>query len=141
MGDLAQLLAVSAVVTGLAHTLTKERIFAPLRKKLGGMETWLGYLISCPYCASHYIAFVLVPITETYAVQVPHEWGILSGLLSWFLSSILVTFIAALFRITFYFVDEKHNLTRSEKELVRKEVQAAPQMTPFPRAPSAPKAR
>lgn len=121
MDELAQLLAVSAVVTGLSHTLTKERIFAPLRERLGGMKTWFGYLVSCPYCASHYIAFVLVPLTGTYAVRVPHDWGLVADLLSWFLSSILVTFVAAFFRIVFYFVDEKQSLTRSEKELVRQE--------------------
>ena len=121
MEGLAQLLAVSAVVTGLSHTLTKERLFAPLRERLGGMDTWFGYLVSCPYCASHYVAFVLVPLTNTYAIRVPHDWDLAADLLSWFFSSILVTFVAAFFRIVFYFVDEKQSLVRSEKELVRQE--------------------
>src|SRR5690606_2608622 len=99
----------------------KERLFAPLREKLGGKDTWFGYLVSCPYCASHYIAFVLVPLTETYVIRVPHDWGVFAGVLSWFLSSILVTFIGAFLRIVFYFVDEKQSLVRSEKELVRLE--------------------
>lgn len=123
MGDLAQLLAVSAVVTGLSHTLTKERIFASLRERLGGKKTWAGYLVSCPYCASHYIAFVLVPLTGTYVVQVPYDWGFASSLLTWFFSSILVTFVAAFLRIIFYFVDEKQGLVRTEKELVRHEAE------------------
>ena len=126
MEEFAQLLAVSAVVTGLSHTLTKERIFAPLRERLGGMDTWLGYLVSCPYCASHYIAFVLVPLTNTYVIRVPHDWGLASDVLGWFLSSILVTFVAAFFRIAFYFVDEKQSLVRSEKELVRQEARREP---------------
>lgn len=104
---------------GLSHTLTKERIFASLRERLGGKETWLGYLVSCPYCASHYIAFALVPLTATYLVRVAVDWGALTRILEWFLSSILVTVVAAFLRIVFYFVDEKQGLTRTEKELVR----------------------
>ena len=70
-----QLLAVSLVVMGLSHTIARERIFQPLRARLGGKDTWLGYLISCPYCVSHWIAFILVPLTGTYAVNVVPRWG------------------------------------------------------------------
>jgi hypothetical protein len=42
MGDPVQLFAVSAVTMGLSHTIAKERLFAPLRARLGGKETWLG---------------------------------------------------------------------------------------------------
>jgi hypothetical protein len=107
-----QLLAVSLVVMGMAHTLSRERLFAPLRRRLGGSETWLGYLVSCPYCASHWIAFALVPITGTYAVSVPYDWGFFTTLARWFLSSILVSVIAAFFRIGFYFIDESQGLIR-----------------------------
>jgi uncharacterized membrane protein len=110
--SLFQLLAVSAVVMGLAQTITKEKIFEPLRDRLGGKETWLGYLVSCPYCVSHWLAFALVPITGTYAVQVAVEWGILSRLLSWLLSSLLVVVIAAFLRVAFWYVDETQGLVR-----------------------------
>jgi hypothetical protein len=110
--SLFQLLAVSAVVMGLAQTITKEKIFEPLRDRLGGKETWLGYLVSCPYCVSHWLAFALVPITGTYAVQVAVEWGILSRLLSWLLSSMLVVVIAAFLRVAFWYVDETQGLVR-----------------------------
>jgi hypothetical protein len=63
--SLFHLVTVSAVVMGLSQTLTRERIFEPLRTRLGGKRTWLGYLVSCPYCASHGIAFVLVPLTPS----------------------------------------------------------------------------
>ncbi|MGZ6133025.1 MAG: hypothetical protein ACXWK9_01135 [Myxococcaceae bacterium] len=53
MSYLGQLVALSAVVMGIAQTLTRERMFESLRQRLGGNETWLGYLVSCPYCASH----------------------------------------------------------------------------------------
>lgn len=107
-----QLIAVSLVVMGIAHTIARERLFAPLRERLGGPDSWLGYMVSCPYCLSHWLAFVLVPLTGTYAVQIPYDWGFLTTLARWFLSSILVTVIAAFFRIGFYFIDEGQGLLR-----------------------------
>jgi hypothetical protein len=105
-------IAVSLVVMGLSHTIARERIFGWLRARLGGQDTWLGYLVSCPYCASHWIAFVLVPLTGTYPVEVPYDWGFLTIILRWFLGSIFVTVIAAFFRIGFYFIDEGQGFIR-----------------------------
>ena len=131
MVRLFQLFAVSAVVMGVSQTLAKERIFAPLRERLGGQETWLGYLVSCPYCVSHYVAFVLVPLTGTYAIDVVVE-GWLGSALRWFLSSLLVTVIAAFFRVVFWFMDESQGLVRrrqkteeetATKRLMRKHVE------------------
>jgi hypothetical protein len=113
-----QLLLVSAIVMGMSQTLTRERIFEPLRRRLGGKDTWLGYLVSCPYCASHAIAFVVVPLTGTYAVDVALAPGPVASVLRWFLSSILVTVIAAFFRVVFWLVDEQQALARKEKQLV-----------------------
>lgn len=119
--SLVQLFAVSLVVMGLAHTLTRERIGEPLRRRLGGKETWLGYLVSCPYCVSHWIAFLLVPLTGTYFVDVVPQWGAVTGVLRWFLSSILVTVIAAFFRVIFYYVDETQGLIKRRQRSVEEE--------------------
>ena len=115
---LFKLFAVSAVVMGIAQTISRERIFAPIRDRCGGKETWLGYLVSCPYCASHYIAFVVVPLTGAYYVTVQVQWGIVTSVLNWFLSSILVTVIAAFYRVFFYFVDESQGLVRRRQRVV-----------------------
>lgn len=114
-----QFLEVSAVVMGMSHTIAKERMFAPLRERLGGKKTWLGYLVSCPYCASHWLAFVLVPLTGIYVIDIPYAWGWFALVLEWFLASILVTVAAGFFRIVFYLVDEAQSLTRSEKRVVQ----------------------
>jgi hypothetical protein len=116
--DAFRLLAVSAVVMGISHTVARERIFLPLRERLGGKETWLGYLVSCPYCASHWVAFVLVPLTRLYVLRTPYAWGYLTSIIDWFLSSILVTVIAAFFRIAFYFIDETQGLVRRQQRKV-----------------------
>ncbi|WP_309892679.1 hypothetical protein [Archangium sp.] len=121
MTDLFQLFAVSAVVMGISQTITKERIFAPLRERLGGKETFCGYLVSCPYCTSHYVAFALVPLTGTYAIPVV-VGGWAGIVLSWFLSSILVTVIAAFYRVFFWFVDEAQGLVRRRQRTEEEEI-------------------
>jgi hypothetical protein len=121
---LLRLILVSAVVMGLSHTIAKEKIFDPLRRASGGMSTWRGYLISCPYCASHWLAFVLVPLTGTYLIRVTPRWGFVSTVLDWFLSSILVTVVAAFLRVGFYFVDEGQRLTRERKKITQAELEA-----------------
>ncbi len=125
-----KILMLSLVVMGMAHTVARERIFAPLRDRCGGRETWLGYLVSCPYCASHWIAFVLVPLTGTYGIEIPHQWGALSWVLRWFLSSILVAVLAAFLRIGFYFIDESQSLAREHKKAVEHELEENEQHLP-----------
>lgn len=112
--SLFQIFAVSAVVMGMSHTIAKEKVFAWLRERLGGKQTYVGYLVSCPYCNSHWIAFALVPLTGTWVVDVAPEWGVLSTIMRWFFSSIFITVAAAFLRIAFYFVDESQGLLRRE---------------------------
>ena len=121
MTDLFQLFAVSAVVMGISQTITRERIFAPLRERLGGKEKFCGYLVSCPYCTSHYVAFILVPLTGTYPIQVV-VGGWVGTVLSWFLSSILLTVVAAFYRVLFWFVDESQGLVRRRQRTEEEEV-------------------
>lgn len=124
MHGVGQLLAVSLIVMGLSHTISRERICEPLRTRLGGKETWLGYLVSCPYCVSHWIAFVLVPITGTLPVHVVPRLGPAAGVVRWLLSSILVAVLAAFFRVIFYFVDETQGLVKRRQRSVEEETEA-----------------
>ena len=123
MSYFGHLVALSAVVMGIAQTLTRERLFEPLRSRLGGHETWLGYLVSCPYCASHWVAFILVPLTGIYGIRVQVRWGVLTTLLDWFLSSMLVVVIAAFLRVAFWFVDESQGLVRRRKRVIEQVAQ------------------
>lgn len=112
------LLLVSAVVMCIAHTITKERIFLGLRNRLGGKDTFFGYLASCPYCASHWVAFIVTPLTGAFYLRVPYDWGMWSTIGTWILSSILVTIVAAFLRIFFFFVDESQGLVRRRQREV-----------------------
>jgi hypothetical protein len=116
-----KLLTVSLVVMGLSHTIARERLFAPLRRALGGHDSWLGYLVSCPYCVSHWMAFLLVPLTGAYGIEVVPRWGLLSAVLRWLLSSVLVTVVAAFLRVAFYFVDETQGLVRRQQKTVEEQ--------------------
>ena len=120
---LLKILLVSAVTMGLSHTLAREKLFEPLRNKLGGMSTWRGYLLSCAYCASHWLAFLLVPLTGAYGIRVAPRWPVISPLLDWFLSSILVTVVAAVLRVGFYFIDEEARLARTRKQVTQTRAQ------------------
>src|SRR5690349_3439948 len=113
-----QLLTVSLVVMGLAHTIARERLFAPLRDRLGNHDTWPGYFVTCPYCLSHWLAFAIVPVTRTYAIDVPYDWGTVGWIIRWFLSSVLVAVVAAFFRIGFYFIDESQGFIRKRQRAV-----------------------
>jgi uncharacterized membrane protein (DUF106 family) len=121
---LLKIVLVSAVTMGLSHTIAREKLFEPLRNVCGGMNTWLGYLISCPYCASHWLAFLLVPLTGAYGIRVSPRWPVISPVLDWFLSSILVTVIAAVLRVGFYFIDEEARLAKTKKRVTQVEAES-----------------
>lgn len=118
----SQVFVVSAIVMGLSHTIAKERIFKRIRSALGEKETFCGYLVSCPYCNSHWLAFLFVPLTGTYVVDVAWDLGPATPFVRWFLSAIFVTVCAAFLRIGFYFIDESQGLLR--REIVKTEAEA-----------------
>jgi len=117
-----QIFVVAAVVMGLSHTIAREKIFERARAALGGKETSLGYLVSCPYCCSHWLAFLFVPLTQTYVIAANPAWGLAGVVLRWFVSAIFVTVLAAFLRIAFYLVDESQGLVR--REIVKTEAEA-----------------
>jgi len=120
--ELGQLIGLAIVVMGLSHMITRERLFHGLRARLGGKETWAGYLVSCPYCVSHWIALVLVPVTGVYPLDVAPRWGAAGGVIRWLLASVLVATLAAFWRVVFYFVDESQGLVRRQQKAVEESV-------------------
>ena len=126
-----QLFAVSAVVMGLSYTIAKEEMFRGFRDRCGGRDTWLGYLVSCPYCLSHWVAFVIVPLTGTYYVRMgARDIPFVTPIVDWFLSSILVTVVEAFLRVIFFFVDETQGFVRRRKRVAEKEAEAIEEQLP-----------
>jgi len=60
VGDYLDALAISLAVATASMTLTKAKIFDSLRQGVAHRSPWLGELIHCPYCASHWISLALV---------------------------------------------------------------------------------
>lgn len=55
-------LTLSLVVATASLTLTKAKVFGALRRWVARRSKWLGELIHCPYCASHWISLLLVVV-------------------------------------------------------------------------------
>jgi len=55
-------LGLSLVASTTSVTLTKARVFRELREVVTGWNAWLGKLVHCPYCMSHWISLVLVMV-------------------------------------------------------------------------------
>lgn len=60
MNTLWQLLMLSLAVAAIATTISLSTLFGPVRRWTVKRSRYFGTLISCPYCSSHWIAFVAV---------------------------------------------------------------------------------
>ena len=66
----------TTVVLGFAigavcFTLARTKITQPLREKIKARNTWLGNLVGCPYCLSHWFAFGAAGL---YRPRIVHLW-------------------------------------------------------------------
>ncbi len=53
-------LILSLPVSAITLTITKSSLFERLREWALERNEWLGKLVSCPYCTSHWVSFALV---------------------------------------------------------------------------------
>jgi hypothetical protein len=120
---LPRLFVVASLVMGASHTIAKERLFEPVRRRLG-QDTWAGYLVSCPYCASHWVALLVVPLTDAYFVEVTAMPQPMRGAVRWLLSAVFVATVAAYLRVAFYVVDVAQGVLRRLERLEDAELRA-----------------
>lgn len=66
---IASILALA--VAALSLTITKAAIFEGLRQWVKGRSSLFGKLVSCPYCTSHWLSFILVGIYHPVIVESP----------------------------------------------------------------------
>jgi hypothetical protein len=116
-------LILSLVVMSVANTISRERVFATLRARLGNKDTWLGYLVSCPYCLSHWISFVLVPLFGLHLAAIPYDWPVATPVIDWFFNSILVVQGAAFLRMIFFSIDDLVGVFRRFERLEDDEIE------------------
>lgn len=55
-----QLFLISLAISAISYTISRTEIFKPIRKLICSRLNWLGKLISCPYCLSHWVSFGMI---------------------------------------------------------------------------------
>jgi len=58
--DLATLAMVALACASVSMTVARSRLFARPRQWLTDRSAWLGKLVTCPYCFSHWVALAMV---------------------------------------------------------------------------------
>lgn len=64
MEQLVSLLIISLAVSTISLTISKSKIFASTREFISDRFEWLGEMISCFYCLSHWVAVIVVTTTH-----------------------------------------------------------------------------
>lgn len=80
------LLVLGAACAVVAMTISKSSIFERARVWLDRQSEWLGDLVACPYCTSHWVALAAVLAFQPRPVETP--WYVLD-------------MVAAVFALTF----------------------------------------
>jgi hypothetical protein len=97
MTDLAALYRVVliGVATGAISLLvTKSALLAPFHKWLGGRSPFLEELLSCPWCTSHWVGFLLMLVYRPLLLGNPVGWPLAP--VDWAVTLMAVVFVASL---------------------------------------------
>lgn len=82
---------LALAIAAISMTTAKASIFRPLRLKVEDRNEWLGELVKCPYCTSHWLAFGAEAI---YQPRLVHS-GV--ALLDYALSAMAMVALATIF--------------------------------------------
>ena len=63
------ILILSLPAAAISLTITKSFLFEHLREWVLERSKWFGKLVTCPYCASHWVSFALVALYHPRMVQ------------------------------------------------------------------------
>jgi len=99
--DLAALLLLSLATASITMTLSKAKIFAWLREWLLVHVPFVGKLLSCPYCTSHWVSLALmILLTSHLPAAVKLSWTL--WVICWMANVTLATFWAGLIYRAFH---------------------------------------
>lgn len=98
-------IVLAFATAAISMTTAKSVVFKPLRKRIAVKSKWLGELVRCPYCTSHWVGFVFAFIYKPYFLH--------SGvpLLDWFVSALALVGAASLFAFVIYKVYAAMHIT------------------------------
>ncbi len=64
-----ELIFLALATSAISVTITRSGVFAKQRSWLLEKNLWLGRLVSCPYCLSHWVSAVLVGMYQPVVVS------------------------------------------------------------------------
>jgi|GEM_PF-1657724 len=67
--QLLSLVILAFATSAVSLTISKAGIFESVRHWVADHNEWLGELVSCPYCTSHWVSLLLVSIYRPVVVQ------------------------------------------------------------------------
>ncbi len=65
--ELLKIVMLSFEVSPICLTITKTKVFKPLRTFIMSKNEWLGKLFSCPYCFGHWTSFAVTAVFRPVA--------------------------------------------------------------------------
>ena len=66
---LFEVFVLSLATTAISVTISKSEVFSSTREFIAGISHWLGELVSCSYCLSHWVAIVFVAIYKPVIIE------------------------------------------------------------------------
>lgn len=99
--ELLYVMLLSIAVGAVTMTLSKSKIFLPIREIIKERSEFLGDLINCTYCTSHWIAAAFVILFQPSLMDAAFQ----NFMLCWLL-------LVALASGTVWFIFKTHSVTR-----------------------------
>lgn len=88
MRVIEELLILSLATAAISMTVAKAPVFESVRYWFDGRNEWLADLIHCPYCLSHWVAFLAVIVYQPRFVSSGVE------IIDWFVSAMAIVAVA-----------------------------------------------
>lgn len=110
-------LILSLPVSTISLTITKSSLFERLREWALERNKWLGKLVSCPYCTSHWVSFALVAWYQPRMLQ--SAWLPVDLIISAF------AIVALAMPISFVVLCSFKNMASSEEDPEKEQLRAA----------------
>jgi hypothetical protein len=113
---LITVVTLSLVTATVSLTLSGAEVFASLRRWCLKWFPWIGKLMKCPYCVSHYVSLALVFYYQPRVVQ--SDFWLVDMVVSVFLVVALATLFSWPMRLAFEWrSDAQRELENENREL------------------------
>lgn len=80
---LNQIAVLALATSAISVTTSKARVFTSVRSWIASHNKWLGDLVSCTYCTSHWIAIAFVAIYRPVVIK---QWIVVDLVVSMFVT-------------------------------------------------------